>query len=155
MIDIYRAFAFLIITFEWMVWLRMISKGVILIHVDTFQPIFSKIRQIIKRPIVVNAPAGAPLLVNPTAPDQSQPQTPKRHRQCHDTITDCLIKIHMDVKYPFKGPYRRQWDSSLPFVDCKFGHFFYHLSYSGAHTINWLVFRTKCRTWCRRWLVVK
>ena len=34
--------------------------GVILTHVDTFLPIFSKIRRIIKWPIVVNAPVGPP-----------------------------------------------------------------------------------------------
>ena len=38
--------------------------GVILTHVDTFQPIFSKIRKIIKCPIVVYAPVGPPLLIN-------------------------------------------------------------------------------------------
>jgi len=42
MIDIYRAFGFLIITIEWLVWLRNDFTGVILIHVDTFQPVFSK-----------------------------------------------------------------------------------------------------------------
>ena len=49
--------------------------GVILTHVDTFQPIFSKIRKIIKCPIVVYAPVGPPLLINSTAHDQ--PQTPE------------------------------------------------------------------------------
>jgi len=47
-IRIYGAFGFLIITIEWKVWLRNDFKGVILTYV-TFQPIFSKIRKIIKQ----------------------------------------------------------------------------------------------------------
>ena len=33
--------------------------GVILTHVDAFQPLFSKIRKIIQQPIVVNVPVGS------------------------------------------------------------------------------------------------
>ena len=47
MIDIYGAFGFLSINFEWGVCLRIVFTGVILTHVDSFQPIFSKIRKII------------------------------------------------------------------------------------------------------------
>ena len=60
MIDIYRAFRFLIIAIEGVVWLRNDFTGVLLTHVDTFQPISSKIRKIIKQLIVVNAPVGPP-----------------------------------------------------------------------------------------------
>jgi len=38
--------------------LRNNFTGVILTHVDTSQPIFSKSRKIIKQPIVVNATVG-------------------------------------------------------------------------------------------------
>ena len=61
MLDIYKPSGFLIITFEWVVWLRNDVTGVILTHIDTFQSIFSKVRKIIKQPIVVNAPVASPL----------------------------------------------------------------------------------------------
>ena len=54
--DIYRAFGFSIITIEWVVWLRNDFAGVILTRADTFQPISSQIRKIIKQSIIVNAP---------------------------------------------------------------------------------------------------
>ena len=49
--------------------------GFVLMRVDTFQPIFNKIRKIIKRPVVVKTPEPPPiiaLLVNSAASDQSR-----------------------------------------------------------------------------------
>jgi len=68
MIDIHAAFGFLIITFECMG--GLVEKwfhSVIRTRVDLFQPLFSKIRKIIKWPMVVNAPVGPSQLINSTA----------------------------------------------------------------------------------------
>jgi len=62
MIDRYGAFGFFSITFEWVVWLRNDFTGVVPTHVDTFQPIFGKIRRIIRWPIDVNVSVGSPII---------------------------------------------------------------------------------------------
>jgi len=62
MIGLYGAFGFLIITIEWKVCLRNDFTDVILTYVDTVQPIFRKIRKIIKELLGDNAPVGGPII---------------------------------------------------------------------------------------------
>ena len=97
---IYGTFGFLIITFERTVWLRNDFTGVILTHVDTFQPIFSKIRTIIKQPIVVDAPAPPPIISKLSCSWPITNHKPIKTQTIPDTISDCSIEIHTGLSIP-------------------------------------------------------
>jgi len=104
MIDIYRAFGFLIITIEWMVWLRNYFTGIILTHEDTFQPIFSKIRKINKWSLVVHAPMGAPLIsqLNCTWPNMNhKPQKDINNTRYHHWLFNEQSVMVSGIVYVF------------------------------------------------------